>query len=331
MRGQTFVEITLHLGNKSFQFYIYLIYSLGPADIVFEAGGKLYLYSLSLQQMKEIKVTLINDHVALKPTMVFTEKYIQHAAIGPDGNRALMEARGEIFSIPAENGFIKNLTRSSASAERYPAWSPDGKTVAYWSDQSGEYELWTMEPGKESSAKKITSYGPGFRYNLFWSPDNKKLAFIDKAMKIMVYDFNTNKTIQVDKGLRMSHGNLESFKCSWSSDSRWLSFSSDLENYHNSIRIYDYTDNKLHQVTSGFYSCANPVFDPDGKYLYVFTDQSYQPNYSNIDNTFIYANSTQVAAIALSKTTPSLLYAKNDEVGIKKDDEKQKADSLKKV
>ena len=331
MRGQTFVEITLHLGNKSFQFYIYLIYSLGPADIVFEAGGKLYLYSLSLQQMKEIKVTLINDHVALKPTMVFTEKYIQHAAIGPDGNRALMEARGEIFSIPAENGFIKNLTRSSASAERYPAWSPDGKTVAYWSDQSGEYELWTMEPGKESSAKKITSYGPGFRYNLFWSPDNKKLAFIDKVMKIMVYDFNTNKTIQVDKGLRMSHGNLESFKCSWSSDSRWLSFSSDLENYHNSIRIYDYTDNKLHQVTSGFYSCANPVFDPDGKYLYVFTDQSYQPNYSNIDNTFIYANSTQVAAIALSKTTPSLLYAKNDEVGIKKDDEKQKADSLKKV
>jgi len=188
-----------------------------------------------------------------------------------------------------------------------------------------------MEPGKESSAKKITSYGPGFRYNLFWSPDNKKLAFIDKVMKIMVYDFNTNKTIQVDKGLRMSHGNLESFKCSWSSDSRWLSFSSDLENYHNSIRIYDYTNNKLHQVTSGFYSCIDPVFDPDGKYLYVFTDQSYQPNYSNIDNTFIYANSTQVAAIALSKTTPSLLYAKNDEVGIKKDDEKQKADSLKKV
>ena len=188
-----------------------------------------------------------------------------------------------------------------------------------------------MEPGKETSAKKLTKYGPGFRYNLFWSPDNKKLAFIDKAMKIMVYDFNTNKTIQVDKGLRMSHGNLESFTCSWSSDSRWLSFSCDLENYHNSIRVYDYTNNKLHQLTSGFYSCANPVFDPDGKYLYVFTDQSYQPNYSNIDNTFIYANSAQVAAIALSKTTPSLLYAKNDEVGIKKDDEKQKADSLKKV
>src|SRR5665811_2471790 len=115
------------------------------------------------------------------------DKYIQHADISPDGNRILMEARGDIFSLPAENGFIEDLTRTSGMAERYPAWSPDGKNIAYWSDQSGEYELW-ITPSNEDKPHKLTNYGPGFRYNLFWSPDSKKLAFIDKAMKIQIFD-----------------------------------------------------------------------------------------------------------------------------------------------
>ena len=305
--------------------------SLGPADIVLEAGGKLYLYGLSSRQLKEVNITLITDRTALKPAVQQADRYIQHAAISPDGNRALIEARGEIFSLPAENGYVKNLTRSSGSAERSPAWSPDGKTVAYWSDGSGEYELWITEPARENSSRKLTSYGPGFRYTPFWSPDNKKIAFIDKAMQIMIYDLGSGKTTPVCKGLRMTHDALENFRCNWSPDSRWLAFSHDLENQHNGIFLFDYTNGKLHPVTSGFYSCSDPVFDPEGKYLYLLTNQFYQPSYSNIDNTFIYANSTQLAAIALSNTTPSLLYAKNDEVGIKREEEKQKADSLKKV
>ena len=305
--------------------------SLGPDDIVFEGEGKLYIYGLSNKQLKEVKVTLVSDRANLKPAVQSAERYIQHAFIAPDGNRVLMEGRGQIFSLPAENGYVKDLTRTPGAAERYPAWSPDGKTVAYWSDQSGEYELYVMEPGKENSARKLTSYGPGFRYNLHWSPDNKKLAFIDKAMKIKIYDLSTDKTIDVDRGLRMSHGALEGFRCSWSPDSRWLTYSRDLENYHSTVFLYDYQDKKLHQVTSGYYACFEPVFDPEGKYIYVFTNQAFRPNYSDIDNTFIYANSTQLAAIMLRKTTPSLLYEKNDEVGIKRDDEKRKADSVQKV
>jgi len=305
--------------------------SLGPDDIVFEAGGKLYLFDLASQKLKEVKVSVISDRTALKPSVQPAEKYMQRAFISPDGNRTLVEARGEIFSVPAEHGFVKTLTRTPGAAERYPAWSPNGNHIAYWSDQSGEYELWMMEEGKENSARKLTDYGPGFRYNLFWSPDSRKLAFIDKAMKIYVYDISTGKTTQVDKGLRMSHGALENFTCNWSPDSRWLTYNRDLENYHRAIFLYDYQNKKLHQATSGFYNSTNAVFDPDGKYLYLLTSQVFQPNYSDIDNTFIYTNSTQVAAIALKKTTPSLLYAKNDEVGVKRDEEKQKADSVKKV
>lgn len=295
--------------------------SLGPEDIVYEAGGKLYLFNLASQQPKEVKINVVTDKVSMKPASEATDKYIQHTTISPDGNRVLVEARGEIYSAPAENGYVKNLTRSSGVAERYPAWSPDGSMVAYWSDQSGEYELWMMESGKESSAKKLTSYGPGFRYNLFWSPDSKKLAFIDKAMKIKIYDVSNGQTYDVDKGLRMSHGQLEGFACNWSPDSRWLAYSRDIENYHLAVFIYDVQNKKLQQATSGYYSCLSPYFDPEGKYLYLLTRQSFQPNYSSIDNTFIYPNSTQPAVISLKKSTLSLLSPKNDKVEIKKTEE----------
>ena len=305
--------------------------SLGPDDIVMEAGGKLYLYQLSTQKLKEVKVNLVTDRTSLKPSVMPAERFIQYSNISPDGNRALIGARGEIFSVPAEFGFVKDLSRTPGVAERYPAWSPDGNSVAYWSDQSGEYELWIMDPSKENSEKKLTSYGPGFRYHLKWSPDSKKLAFIDKAMKIHVYDISTGKTTQVDKGLRMSHGGLENFSCNWSPDSRWLTYHRDLENYHQAVFLYDYPAKKLHQATSGFYNCSSPVFDADGKHLFIRTTQAFSPNYSDIDNTFIYSNAGQLAAISLKKTTPSLLYPKNDEVGVKREEDKQKADSIKKV
>jgi tricorn protease len=262
---------------------------------------------------------------------------VQHASISPDGKRVLVEARGDIFSVPAENGYVKNLTMSSGVAERYPSWSNDGKTVAYWSDKSGEYELWTMEPGKENSAKKISNYGAGFRYSPSWSPDNTKIAFIDKAGKIKVYEMASGNTTDVDQGLFYSHGNMEGFTFSWSPDSRWLAYSRDLENLHNAAFIYDTKDKKTKQVTSGFYSCSNPVFDPEGKYLFVLTSQTFQPYYSDADNTFIYANGSQLGVIGLQKSTASLLYPKNDTVAVKqeekpaaKEDDKKKDDKKKK-
>jgi len=295
--------------------------SLGPDDIVFEEGGKLYLYPLAGGTPKEVKVDVVADEASIKPRTESVRKYFTYAGLSPDGNRVVVEARGELFSLPAADGFVKDLTQSSGSAERYPAWSPDGKTIAYWSDKSGEYELYVMQPGKEGSAKKITSYGQGYRYALWWSPDSKKLAFIDKAMQIKVVDVTTGTTTNIDKGLRMSHGNLDNFIVSWSPDSRYLTYSRDLENYHTAAYIYDYNEKKLHQVTSGFYSIVNPVFDMDGKYLYVLTNQAFQPYYSDIDNSFVYANSTKLAVISLQKKTPSLVYPKNDTVTVNQDND----------
>ncbi|PWT98627.1 MAG: peptidase S41 [Bacteroidetes bacterium] len=315
------------LSNKTFQqittYKDYDIHfpSLGPDDIVFEQGGKLFLFQLANQQVKEVKVNLVTDDMALKPKLESVQNYIQHTDISPDGNRAIFEARGDLFSLPAENGYIKNISRTSGSAERAPAWSPDGKTIAYWSDESGEYELYFKDLEKDTPPKKLTSYGPGFRYNLFWSPDSKKIAFIDKAMSIKIYDVTSNQTIDIDKGMRMTHGALEGFSCNWSPDSRWLTYSHDIGNYLQAVFLYDFQSKKLTQVTSGYYNCTNPVFDADGKYIFLLTNQTFRPYYGDLDNTFTYANSTQVAAIVLKESGSSVLYPKNDKVEIKKEDD----------
>ena len=300
--------------------------SAGPDDIVFEEGGKLWLFSFATRQAKSIPVNIVMDMATLKPKSVTAEKYIQHSSISPDGNRVLIEARGEIFSLPAENGPVKNLTRTTATAERYPAWSPDGRTIAYWSDQTGEYELWVTSYAQGSTPRKITSYGKGFYYNIYWSPDSKKLVFIDQAMKIKMVDVTNGVTTEVDQALRFMHGGCEGFGGTWSADSRWFAYSRDLDNYHNAIYIFDADAKKTKPVTDGYYNCNNPAFDLEGKYLYLTTNQSYSPYYSDIDNSFIYANSTQLAAISLKKGTPSVLAPKNDTVAIKKEDANQSTD-----
>jgi tricorn protease len=294
--------------------------SLGPDDIVFEAGGKMYLYSISSGKQKTVDINVITDKAMLKPKIESAEKLVQNVSLSPDGNRVLIQARGDVFSVPAENGYVKDMTRTSGAAERYPAWSPDGKHIAYWSDQSGEYELWLMETDKENATKKLTDYGAGYRYRPFWSPDSKKIAFIDKAMRIKIFDISTNQTTEVDRALRYTHGALEGFTVSWSPDSRWMAYARDLDNQHNAIYIYDYTNKKNNTVTHGFYECSSPVFDPEGKYLYFFTNQSFKPDYSDIDNTFIYSNTTQIAVVSLKKETPSLLTPKNDTVAVKTDE-----------
>ena len=292
--------------------------SLGPEDIVYEQGGKLKLFNLASGKDRNVEVSLVTDNVALKPRVENVQSYIQSVNISSDGKRALVESRGEVFSLPAEEGFVKNLTMSSGSAERYPSWSPDGSKIAWWSDAGGEYELMIKDATEESRPVKITNYGPGFRYRLYWSPDNKKVAFIDKANQINILDVNSRQTQKVDKALSWMYGQQRAFGVSWSPDSRYIAYHRDLDNSHNAVFIYDTDTKRTNQVTSGYYDTADPVFDPEGKYLFVTTSQNFQPLYSNFDNTFVYANSTQIGAISLLKTAQSLLAPKNDTVAIKR-------------
>jgi len=298
--------------------------AIGPSEIVFEAGGKLYLLDLENENQTQVDIDVVTDQITLKPHKANVSRLVQNAEISPKGKRALFEARGEVFSLPAEHGVIRNLTASPGVAERYPAWSPDGKHIAYWSDRSGEYELTICNAKDGSQEQKLTSYGPGYRYRIYWAPDSQKIAFIDKTMSIHIYDIKTQKTVKVDQGLWMYEGSLRNFKPGWSPDSRWLAYSRGEANRINNIYLYDTKVDKRHQVTSNFYNDFQPVFDPEGKYLYFLSNRTFRPIYGDADNSFLYANTTNVVAVSLKLDIPSLLAPRNDEEELKKEEEEEK-------
>lgn len=300
--------------------------SIGENEIVFEAGGLLYLLDLSTEKIRDVNVNVVTDGATLLAQNENVEKLIQNFSVSYNGSRALFEARGEIFSVPAENGAVINLTQSSGSAERFPAWSPNGKYIAYFSDKTGEYQLTIRDIENPSEEKILTSFDNGFRYNIYWSPDSKKLVFIDQTMRINLYDMSSDKLTEVDNQLWYYEGNLRNFNVSWSADSRYFTYGKDQMNRVSAIAVYDTKEGKLHQVTSGFYNDSNPVFDPEGKYLYFLTNRNFNPVYSDFDNTWIYINSTQIAAVTLSKETLSPVAPKNDSLTVKKDEETKPED-----
>ena len=289
--------------------------SIGPSDIVFEAGGDLYLLDLATEEAEVVNVSVVTDRATLKPRTENAAETIFSGGISPTGKRAVFSARGDVFTVPAEHGPIRNLTRSSGVAERYPAWSPDGKHVAYFTDRSGEYEL-AVKPADGSGEERIlTELGPGFRYNLYWSPDSEKLVFVDQAMKIHLFDLESGETEQIDQDLYMFHGALAAFEVAWSPDSRWIAYDRARGDRSSALFLYDTKNGERHQVTSGYYNDVRPAFDPDGKHLYFLSNRTLAPVYSDLDNSWVYPNTTNVVAVPLTSEIESPLAPRNDEEG----------------
>ncbi len=313
----------------NFTFYDVRNPSIGPKEIVFENGGALYLLDLATEHFRQVKVDVITDKATLRPRVQNVGGLVRNATISPSGKRVLFEARGEILSVPAENGVVRNFTETPAVAERYPAWSPDGKWIAYFSDRSGEYELTLRSAdakdaaGGKGAEQQITNLGAGWRYSPHWSPDSKKIAFTDSAMRIWLTEVETKQTTAIDKEMWLYHGELENFSFSWSPDSRWLAYAGDTENRQQGIVIYDTKDRKRHAVTSAFYDDDLPVFDPNGSYLYYRSKRNFTQHRSDFDNTWVYLNSHALMCVPLRKDMPSPLAPKNDEEPMKKDAPKE--------
>jgi tricorn protease len=286
--------------------------AIGPQDLVFENGGRLYVMDLETETAKAVDVRVVTDRATLRPRPVKVDERLTDGDISPSGKRAVLAARGEIFSLPAEHGVVRNLTRTSGFAERHPTWSPDGKSIAYFSDRTGEYEL-TIRPADGSGEEKtLTELGPGYRYTPMWSPDSKKIVFIDNMQVIHLLDVASGVITEIDRGRWMTHPPLSRFEVSWSADSRWFAYSRGLENRQRAVFLFDTTSGESHQVTAGYVECANPVFDPEGKYLYYLSDRTFRPSYSDFDPTWIYANSTNIVAVPLRADVPSPLAPRND-------------------
>lgn len=288
--------------------------AIGPEEIVYEAGGSLYLMSLGTGESREVSIEVITDEATLRPKTVAVGDAIESGDISPTGKRAVFEVRGELLTVPAEHGPVRNVTRSPGCRERYPAWSPDGDRLAYWSDESGEWQLYLTAADGTGTQRKLTDFGPGYRFQPFWSPDSKTIAFIDEKQVIRLLDVESGALTEVDRlKLTTSFPALDGFEMNWSADSRWLTYAKGLDTLVSAVFVYDVEAAKLRQVTSGFYGASGPVFDAGGDFLFCLVDREFSPSYGDFFGTWVYANATRLAAIPLRADVESPIGPRSDD------------------
>lgn len=237
--------------------------------IVYEQFGSLHLLDLTTGKEHAVKVSLDGDLPALEPRLAKIDAdEIQNAAISPTGVRALFEAHGDIFTVPADKGDVRNLTNSSSSAEREPAWSADGKHVAYFSDATGEYKLYIRDQ-EGLKAPKVIDLGPDptYFYAPHWSPDSKRIVFSDKRLNLWYVDVDGVKPVHVDTDLREGFS-PSGFSASFSPDSKWILYARALPSLETAAFLYSIDTGKSTQITDGMSNVTSPVFDASGKYIY---------------------------------------------------------------
>jgi tricorn protease len=304
--------------------------SAGPGALVYEQFGSLHLYDLATHQEHAVPITVHGDLPHLTPHLAkVAVKEVQNAAISPTGARMLVEARGDIFTLPAEKGDTRNLTRTPGSAERDPAWSPDGKSIAYFSDASGEYQLYVRDQDG-LQPPKIIDLGPdaSFFYAPHWSPDSKRIAFTDKHLRVWYVDVAGGKPIKIDTGVRGGFGSA--IELSWSPDSQWIAYTRDLESQMHAIFFYSLATHTSRQITDGMSNAAHPVFDPNGNTLYFTASTNNGPSDAGIDlSSLDRATTSSVYVVVLSRNGASPVPPESDDENKKKGDDAKKDDAKK--
>ena len=287
--------------------------SAGPDAIVYEQFGSLNLYDLKTGRTRRIPITLAGDLPTIRPSFERVARSIRDAGLSPTGVRAVFEARGEILTVPVEKGDIRNLTNSPGVADRYPAWSPDGRRIAYFSDESGEYALHIADQSGLGPTEKIPlDNPPSFYYSPVWSPDGKKIAYTDARLNLWYMDLEKKTPVKVDTD---TYSKPErTLDPSWSPDSRWIAYTRQLRNHFRAVFIYSLEENKSRQVTDGMSDARYAAFDPNGELLYFTASTDTGPASGWLDMSgFNRPVSRNVYVIVLRKDLPSPLAPESDE------------------
>jgi tricorn protease len=287
--------------------------SAGPGAIVYERFGSLNLFDLATGKSETVAITVPADLPNVRPHFKKVETEITSAGISPSGARAVFEAHGEIFTAPAEKGDVRNLTSTPGVMERDPAWSPDGKFVAYFSDESGEYQLFLQSPDGLGEPRKIgLGTPPSFYYRPTWSPDSKKIAYTDKRLNVWYLDLAKGTPVKIDNTTYDTpERRLEPV---WSPDSRWIAYAKELPSHMHAVFAYSLEQGKSVQLTDGLSDALYPVFDQKGQYLYFTASTDVGPTTGWLDLSSFNRPTTRSAyLIVLRKDLASPLAPESDE------------------
>lgn len=295
----------------------------GKGEIIFQKGAGLFVLDLATEVTREVDVTLPGARPRLRPRRVDVSGGIAEWQLSPRGKRVLLEARGDLWTLPEKHGSPRPLTRTSGVAERDPAWSPDGRAIAYFTDATGEYELSVRSADGSGTPRSLTSFGPGFRYRPTWSPDSQMIAFHDKAGAVFVYSMESGQSTLID-----TDPNGDGSSLNWSSDSRWLAYTKSEANLQSAVWLYHVPSKETHRVTHGFFNDASPTFDRQGKYLFLISNREFTaPEYEDLGTTFVYSRTDRVLAIPLQADQAPPWRPKSDEEPVGEDSVDGDADS----
>lgn len=293
--------------------------SIGKDSIVFEQAGYIWRYDLASGKAAPVPIDIKEDLASGRSAFIDASKKAQSVSTAPDGQRVVVVARGDLFSVPMKEGTPRNLTRTSNAHERDAIWSPDGKWIAYNSDATGENELYVRSQDGKGQPQQITSNADTYYYQAIWSPDSKKLLWSDRKQRLRYVDVASKAVTEVDYD---KEGEIAGYD--WSPDSQWIAWSRPEENGGDKVYLFSTADKKTTAVTDDWYSADNATFSDDGKYLMLTSSRDFKPIFGQTDFENVYRDLERVYLVTLSKETEPPLGPRSDEVGKKKDKDKDK-------
>jgi tricorn protease len=288
--------------------------SCGAGKIIYEQAGHLHIFDPQTQKSSRLTIGVAADLLELRERFVKGARYIRDASVSPSGARAVFEFRGEIVTLPAEKGDFRNITQTPGIHERSAAWSPDGKSLAYFSEESGEYELHLRSQDGKGEVKKYKLTGAGFYDEPVWSPDSQKISYADNSWSLYWIDLESGLSKKVASEYLYGPTRIRSVYSSWAPDSKWIVYTLNTQTYIQKVYVYSLEKDKSFAITDGLSEVSEPVFDPSGKHLYFFSSTDAGPvkqwfDMSNAD--MMMTNSLYMAV--LRKDLPNPLARESDE------------------
>jgi len=296
--------------------------SIGKESIVFEQAGYIWRYDLASGQATPVPIEVKEDFASGRSALVDASKHTESVSLAPDGERTIVVARGDLFSVPARNGTPRNLTKTSNAHERDAVWSPDGKWIAYNSDATGENELYVRAQDDKGQPQQITTGADTYYYQPIWSPDSKKLLWSDRLQRLRYVDVGTKVVTQIDQD---NYGEIEVYN--WSPDSQWITWGRPEENGLPRVYLYSLASKQQTAITDTWYGSGEPVFSDDGKYLLLSSARDFKPTFGEEEFENVYRDMERVYLVTLAKETENPLGPRSDEVGKaekKREKEKEK-------